>query len=986
MSCSVLYEFKAAGQFQVDLAAGETVEILKQSSGWFRGRVIGREAKGIFPVSFIELRPEEPFPPPATPAAAAAPAAAKPAPPAQPAAAAATPAATPAAAAAATPVAAASPAKGPPPLASASTATPAAAAPAAAASPAAATTGSAVSNSPFLKRAPSSDATVAASAAPAASPAAAGSSAPVKKWAPVDTSDREVLKAEPNAAPVAATAPPPVKQWPPAVAGGQPPPPAGAPPKAAAAGAPGSPPPPVRPFPPAAGVAAGGPPPPPPAAAAPPATAAAVDPASPVPSRPLPGRAPPPMDTSASAAGSAAPADPLLSPSKNPNAANSSRTFHTSHRFSITDSSKSKGVGLLPPPLNTAAGPTVEPEGVSDNPKLKDNMSLESLLAEMDHTVRDWSVAMRAALVLGNMLEHHRGMERLSALLECRRRLQFETDESVRAIIRHEIIEMIEGSRKMAEGYMVPRNAAGQVADSNNTGVVELLTLHRSMYSALKEESSSVWIAKGTERKLKSFKKQEMEALRNAEKIASSTPGGEGGPPTPSSAASSTAASSSASAPVRPSISSNNAGANGAAGASASSADGGALPGQVRPAAAAAGKKFPAGPLQLYLNVKMCIFSVGEATDLFFSLYSASESKFVTEEYSLALSDQGLPLNLALLHKMRTVFTDLSARDFEKDLWLVCRIYRKGRLVFDTAKAKSPQRLYRRPFGCAACSLTESNIDSMVGKEYEPPNAAMTIYTCGDESKFSRIHELIIARDRSLEPAPRAKGIALGLILYTGDLDTVRRNYPETMSADSTPVSRKLRFPDRLSPGDMRNDLYVHLLAASFSQDGKKSAKNIEMALRVVIDDGTSIENCISHGKADLTPVTEYHSTVYYHLNTPFYAETVRLSIPENLMERNCHLFISFWHVSTSKKISCFSFSFLPLCTEHGNVIPDAEYKLPAFKAFPKIEAGPAGSGSGAFYLQGENSKTKLEARKVSSRAAAAATAHSSANPLLTLL
>jgi len=72
----VLYEFKANGAFQIDLAAGEKVEVLKQSSGWFRGKVVGgREAKGIFPVSFIQLLPDEPLPgagpalPPPPPAA-----------------------------------------------------------------------------------------------------------------------------------------------------------------------------------------------------------------------------------------------------------------------------------------------------------------------------------------------------------------------------------------------------------------------------------------------------------------------------------------------------------------------------------------------------------------------------------------------------------------------------------------------------------------------------------------------------------------------------------------------------------------------------------------------------------------------------------------------------------------------------------------------------------------------------------------------------
>jgi hypothetical protein len=39
------------------------------------------------------------------------------------------------------------------------------------------------------------------------------------------------------------------------------------------------------------------------------------------------------------------------------------------------------------------------------------------------------------------------------------------------------------------------------------------------------------------------------------------------------------------------------------------------------------------------------------------------------------------------------------------------------------------------------CISTESSIDSLIGKEYEPPNAAMTIYTCNSEERFSKIHE-----------------------------------------------------------------------------------------------------------------------------------------------------------------------------------------------------------------------------------------------------
>ncbi len=85
----------------------------------------------------------------------------------------------------------------------------------------------------------------------------------------------------------------------------------------------------------------------------------------------------------------------------------------------------------------------------------------------------------------------------------------------------------------------------------------------------------------------------------------------------------------------------------------------------------------------------------------------------------------------------------MEARDFDRDLWLVCKIYRKGVLVSeDVGKKKADEKeLYRRPFGCAATSLSGANFDELLGKEYQPPNAAMTIYMPKEETQFFKIHE-----------------------------------------------------------------------------------------------------------------------------------------------------------------------------------------------------------------------------------------------------
>ena len=54
-------------------------------------------------------------------------------------------------------------------------------------------------------------------------------------------------------------------------------------------------------------------------------------------------------------------------------------------------------------------------------------------------------------------------------------------------------------------------------------------------------------------------------------------------------------------------------------------------------------REFPDGVMQLFLDIKACIFSVGEATELNFMIYSADRGVFITQPYFLCLTEQGIP-------------------------------------------------------------------------------------------------------------------------------------------------------------------------------------------------------------------------------------------------------------------------------------------------------------------------------------------------------
>jgi len=522
--------------------------------------------------------------------------------------------------------------------------------------------------------------------------------------------------------------------------------------------------------------------------------------------------------------------------------------------------------------------PTMAPEIKA----LKSDMSFDVLLSEVTHCMREWSQSAQTALMNGSNQDFHHIRERMLHLLKMRHELcEGKIGEERKKVLRGEIIQLIEQSRKMQEGYMVVRNQDGQVADTSNTGALELLELHRDMYSKVEEEKKA--------------------ALARNSKLK----GGED---------------------------------------------------------SKGSELSMKGHLQLFLDVKMCIFAVGEDTELFFSLWSDGQKKFVTEDFMLRITAAGMPVNLKLLNKMMTVFKDIEPKDMASGLYLVCKIFRSGRLVQDNSKKKPPQSSYRRPFGAAAFNLTNCGLEKQFGKELTPPNSAMTIFTPALENQFDKLHEMIIAKDKNILIAPRAKGIALGLTLFQGLLGQVLAS-PEGSKLGEVPQTNKLDFPEVLNPGETRNDFYVVLQVGNFLQDKKKSAKNVEIRVKVMLDNGNRVENCILRGTGDSQPMSEYCSSVYYHLNNPVYAECIRLQIDPDIFERT-HLFITFYHVSTSaSKTAMFAFGYLPLTAASGAVIPNQEHKIRTWKPFssPKIENKDYPGG--AFYLKGDEATPKIQSR-----------------------
>eukprot|EP00474_Spongospora_subterranea_P000803 CRZ01261.1 hypothetical protein [Spongospora subterranea] len=341
------------------------------------------------------------------------------------------------------------------------------------------------------------------------------------------------------------------------------------------------------------------------------------------------------------------------------------------------------------------------------------------------------------------------------------------------------------------------------------------------------------------------------------------------------------------------------------------------------------GSILPKAVMSLHLDVKACIFSVGEPTHVFFSLFSFARQQFLTEEYVIELTASGMPEDINLLGKLRAEFRSLESSVFEDDIYLVCQIFRIGQLrtgIKMLQKKQKQQQNYRRPFGCAVLKLLcFSPIFEQLEQWVAPPH--LVIYRAKDPLQFTSLHNLVIRGSSNIEVVPQAKGFAIGLKLGL-------------MSAPSTQgfSIEMLTLSPNLHPGSDRNDFYVMLRGGDFIQDKKKSSKNIEIRVQVFTGTGYLVPNCIYRGAGPtVSPVTEYCSTVFYHTNNPTFSETLKLSISKQIFTQ-CHLLFTIWHVSSSPdKNQLCSFSFLPLTCPSGAVITDGIHALPCYKPIKNL-------------------------------------------------
>ncbi|XP_036074476.1 dedicator of cytokinesis protein 3 isoform X2 [Rousettus aegyptiacus] len=336
-------------------------------------------------------------------------------------------------------------------------------------------------------------------------------------------------------------------------------------------------------------------------------------------------------------------------------------------------------------------------------------------------------------------------------------------------------------------------------------------------------------------------------------------------------------------------------------------------------------------PHHFFLSLKSFTYNtIGEDTDVFFSLYDMREGKQISERFLVRLNKNGGPRNPEKIERMCALFTDLSSKDMKRDLYIVAHVIRIGRMLLNDSK-KGPAHLhYRRPYGCAVLSILD--VLQSLTELKEEKDFVLKVYTCNNESEWSQTHENIIRKSSAKYSAPSAShGLIISLQLLRGDMEQIRRENPMIFNRGLA-ITRKLGFPDVIMPGDIRNDLYLTLEKGDFERGGKSVQKNIEVTMYVLYADGEILKDCISLGSGEPNR-SSYHSFVLYHSNSPRWGEIIKLPIPIDRF-RGSHLRFEFRHCSTKDKgeKKLFGFAFSPLMRDDGTTLSDDIHELYVYK------------------------------------------------------
>lgn len=105
------------------------------------------------------------------------------------------------------------------------------------------------------------------------------------------------------------------------------------------------------------------------------------------------------------------------------------------------------------------------------------------------------------------------------------------------------------------------------------------------------------------------------------------------------------------------------------------------------------------------------------------------------------------------------------------------------------------------------------------------------------------------------QEVPRAKGVCIGLTLYAGEYQTLVKD----PALSDIWLTHKLGMPEIILPGFSRNELFIQVEGGEFSQERKTAAKNVEVVMQLMLEDGEVVKDAIFTGGEKPKPDYRYY-------------------------------------------------------------------------------------------------------------------------------
>ncbi|KAJ1344077.1 hypothetical protein BSLG_001217 [Batrachochytrium salamandrivorans] len=371
---------------------------------------------------------------------------------------------------------------------------------------------------------------------------------------------------------------------------------------------------------------------------------------------------------------------------------------------------------------------------------------------------------------------------------------------------------------------------------------------------------------------------------------------------------------------------------------------------------------------------------LGEMVEMFFFIYDATEGKTISEEYLVRLNSNGTPseerssLDSTQSSKLATLFSDLSSKDLNNSLMLVCRIVHirianvsNNESAFDRALKSGVAvainvREKLSSIGIAAMAISDLLKNKSDSSAVPKPFAMRIVLPVSAESDSMHLDNLL-SQPELLQSYPHMQAMQIELAVLDSDSPIyVKRS---GILEDTFPSCRLNHFGSAGPPimghsvGDhragvdiasdylghsldpsknrlkarKRNSLFLTLEEGMFAGVRLSGGRAVQVSVKARSANGDVIRNSFFAGTGE-QPTDHFDSIVYAGTASPKWSETLRVDIELSAF-KNAHLFFTF-RVCTpatgEMAAERFAFAFLPLIKSRYAAITDTVHHLTLYK------------------------------------------------------